>query len=723
MSWPAFSDYQTAIQNPRYCFQDPILKSGHPEPDPRLGLPISNSGNYAVVFPVLCSNQKWAVRCFSRKQTDREHRYDFISEYLNKVKLPWMAHFSYLKQGIRVNSDWFPIIKMEWIEGESLDKYISRNLNNTTTLLTLAASFAEMVQGLHRHNIAHGDLQHRNILINKGQLKLVDYDGLFVPGLGGLPCSEGGHPNYQSPLRTIDDFADYLDNFSSWVIYITLVAIASDPAAWKLNKGNDEALIFEKDDFQYPELSPAFDYFANSSDSRVKQLIFLLKNFAKVGLKEIPPLDTDRIPLTLGRGRIPDWLTDYIPQFSPTQEPWEDKLIIPKPLNLNISLETNSFQTEPIYPAKIHIKTNYTALGVGFWSTIVLATTCSLLSINSDFFSWVIGISAISVECWILGIIIAFGTLPEIKRRKKMRNQLRVIRDRINAAENIRGLLLQKITEINQSEQRYFEGYSVSYRKSSKKAKDAVDKCNFELKNALVKIAEKRKNVTDGISQEMSLQLQRIRLEKLNNQLRQLSIQQANITGIGDHIKGILINSGIRTAGDFTNVTVYKNYYRGTPGEIAYIVLSNGQNVRIPQIGPKKATSLLEWRNRAAIIYQNILPTTLSIEEQQAIRTSAANKLGQLNEEENKLRYDNKRKIEVITKMCKQEHDELKYNVSVVRKQTVKEFQEKRKQLEENFNLISGLKTEISQRSSELESLELLKLTTFFKNILSFRKE
>ncbi len=36
-----------------------------------------------------------------------------------------------------------------------------------------------------RHGLAHGDLQNGNALVDKTQLRLVDYDGMFVPAMGG----------------------------------------------------------------------------------------------------------------------------------------------------------------------------------------------------------------------------------------------------------------------------------------------------------------------------------------------------------------------------------------------------------------------------------------------------------------------------------------------------------------------------------------------------------
>ena len=67
-----------------------------------------------------------------------------------------------------------------------------------------AGKFVRMVRDLSALNIAHGDLQHGNLLVTpSGEPKLIDYDGMFVPGLAKIGACEKGHVNYQSPTRTM----------------------------------------------------------------------------------------------------------------------------------------------------------------------------------------------------------------------------------------------------------------------------------------------------------------------------------------------------------------------------------------------------------------------------------------------------------------------------------------------------------------------------------------
>ncbi|MBK8035367.1 MAG: hypothetical protein IPK17_38860 [Chloroflexi bacterium] len=50
--------------------------------------------------------------------------------------------------------------------------------------------------------MVHGDFQHGNIVVGAGEaIKLLDYDGMLVPGAIELPSGEIGHRHYQHPSR------------------------------------------------------------------------------------------------------------------------------------------------------------------------------------------------------------------------------------------------------------------------------------------------------------------------------------------------------------------------------------------------------------------------------------------------------------------------------------------------------------------------------------------
>ena len=128
MAWPTPQEYNEAIQNPATAFVDPELRAGQPVLTP-LGLPRPITGGFASVYQMVCAHQRvWAVRCFLRDFGDHQERYAAISDHLARANLPYMVNFSFLADGIRVGGRIHPLLKMQWVEGESFLTYVERNL-------------------------------------------------------------------------------------------------------------------------------------------------------------------------------------------------------------------------------------------------------------------------------------------------------------------------------------------------------------------------------------------------------------------------------------------------------------------------------------------------------------------------------------------------------------------------------------------------------------------
>ena len=206
MPWPLSQDYNEAIQTPTQCFSDPELRQGEAVCN-AMGMPVPCSGNFADVYAVQAGQRKWAVKCFTRQIPGLKERYAEVSKYLQQVKLPFMVDFQFLEQGIRVRGTWYPILKMQWVEGFPLNDFVRDNLDKPQVLQTLCQIWLKLAVRLREANLAHCDLQHGNVLLVPGtkanalSLKLVDYDGMCVPALEMLKSIELGHPAYQHPQR------------------------------------------------------------------------------------------------------------------------------------------------------------------------------------------------------------------------------------------------------------------------------------------------------------------------------------------------------------------------------------------------------------------------------------------------------------------------------------------------------------------------------------------
>jgi serine/threonine protein kinase len=253
MAWPNPNEYAEAIQNPKQAFSVPELQHSEVVTN-KMGLPRPISGNFATVFEVKSGGTKLAVRCFLREITNQQARYTAISKHLKAQKLSCMVGFEYLQQGIKVKGQWYPILKMDWTEGSRLDLYLEKNIQNPENIRNLAQKWNVLAKQLQQTGIAHGDLQHGNILITaQRDIKLIDYDGVFISEVIGLPSHEIGHRHYQHPSRSSDknvSLANYknIDNFSSAIIWFSLYALSIDGSLWQSTKAGEENLLFRDSD-------------------------------------------------------------------------------------------------------------------------------------------------------------------------------------------------------------------------------------------------------------------------------------------------------------------------------------------------------------------------------------------------------------------------------------------------------------------------------------------
>ena len=236
MRWPNNTAYTEAVRDyPHISFQDLKLKGGNPKRG-KDGFLMSYAGGFSIVFPIVKGLNTFALRCWTQEVGNAEVRYKEISAYLKRVGLPYFVDFEYVPTGILVNGTEYPITRMEWADGVSLRDFISQNLQRPHLFKVVADEFQKMIATLHKHQIAHGDLQDGNILLkrdgNSVEIKLIDYDSLFVPALHGQLDSIFGLPEYQHPERIAASgqaqATEKVDYFSELVIYLSFLALSEN---------------------------------------------------------------------------------------------------------------------------------------------------------------------------------------------------------------------------------------------------------------------------------------------------------------------------------------------------------------------------------------------------------------------------------------------------------------------------------------------------------------
>src|SRR5204863_8121339 len=140
----------------------------------------------------------------------------------------------------------------------------------------LGLIWLRLARRLREANLAHCDLQHGNVLLVPGRraeslaVKLIDYDGMFVPALAGSPSGEVGHPAYQHPQRLRDGTYNLeVDRFPHLVIYTALRGlIVGSRYLW--NKfDNGDNLLFRQQDLERPDDSAVFKELSKLKDNQL----------------------------------------------------------------------------------------------------------------------------------------------------------------------------------------------------------------------------------------------------------------------------------------------------------------------------------------------------------------------------------------------------------------------------------------------------------------------
>jgi hypothetical protein len=169
MSLPQSTEYDEAIQNSRSAFIDLELREATNDGPLFMGVPGGPvaSGNFAIVYRFKTGTRRLAVKCFTREKTDQQLRYQLIHQHLAAKKLRWTIDFTFIEEGIRVKGKIYPIVKMEWIENaKSLLSYINEAVVARQPIDSVCDQFYRMSADLRKHSIAHGDLQHANLVIS-----------------------------------------------------------------------------------------------------------------------------------------------------------------------------------------------------------------------------------------------------------------------------------------------------------------------------------------------------------------------------------------------------------------------------------------------------------------------------------------------------------------------------------------------------------------------------
>ena len=313
MSYPQIVEYHEAVQHPSQAFVDPELKQGAVAEN-NLGLPLVMSGGFALTYAVTTPRRKCAVRCFHREIPAIQQKYDAISKKLRALTDGCFVHFDFQQSGINVRQKTFPIVRMDWVEGDTLGIWLDKHFDDPRALEKARTDFASIARFLELKGVAHGDIQNGNVMVANGDIKLIDYDGMFVPGMRLGNGSETGHKHFQHPDRRVSDFGPKMDRFSFIALDLSLKAVIEDKSLYANFREGGETVVFKANDFAAPENSEIFRRLL--AMPKLKEQVRRFGAICEAPLTTVPTLDE-----FLAGHNIPAAKTQIKTQPSPAARP------------------------------------------------------------------------------------------------------------------------------------------------------------------------------------------------------------------------------------------------------------------------------------------------------------------------------------------------------------------------------------------------------------------
>ncbi|WP_127509291.1 protein kinase domain-containing protein [Actinoplanes solisilvae] len=623
--YPNGSAYVGALQHPQTAFTDPDLRAGTVQENV-LGFPDPRSGNFASVFKVTSPTGQWAVKCFTRQVEHQQQRYAAIDAALNRLEHAALVHFNYQPEGVNINGTRYPLLKMQWVDAQELLRWLEHHHRDQEKVFHLAGQLVDLVHALEDAGIAHGDLQHGNLLVTAaGKLVLVDYDGMFVPELAGYPATEKGLPHYQHPARSDADYGPGLDRFSAWVIYTSLYAIATHSPLWtELREPGAERLLFTHDDFLDPVTSTAFTALRTLGNTQLAKLGDALVSFARSPrLDRIPALDppdllgvastTIPTPRTPGpdTDQLPDWLTDHVPQTRAT--------------TTSSLLQENDDHKLPLqtFPGDSRLMAARLAIVTALLGAAGGVSGSRLTAINPLLW-YLLALTAVLLVAWL------YTRHPQVHARRQALQDHHDAKQATSKAHQQLSGAQHQLAEFEQRCRQHQNDFDTTRAAIAQKSRDAMTAASNVLRAALQQISGERTALGDGSGMRHAV-LARKQKEHVGYALTNSLITNDPPEDINTLRTKYLAEKGIRSAADFTGYYVSD---QGGRGERTYLRRAGGGSVYVKQIGKGCAANLVAWRESIEQRAERSAPKTLTAFEENWVRGELRRQLDLLDQRE-----------------------------------------------------------------------------------------
>jgi hypothetical protein len=275
--WPDRAEFHALMQNPSQHFVNDLFRQATFAT--KSGRILTWNGARTIVFRAQIEGQgPMALRFPLNEDNAASTRYQRLELHLAAHALDSFVPARWMPEGVATRAAVFPVMTMPWIDGAAINRHVFdavRSPAAKTELENLAQSWQRCCRALVDHQVAHGDIHAGNVLVQRSgngrtQLKHIDYDSVWVPGLTEASI-EIGIPGFQHPGRTLRHWGRDMDAFPNAVMYVSLIALASDPSLWRFND-SDDTMLFGADSFVRAPQGEIWDALRSSTDSRVRSL-------------------------------------------------------------------------------------------------------------------------------------------------------------------------------------------------------------------------------------------------------------------------------------------------------------------------------------------------------------------------------------------------------------------------------------------------------------------
>ncbi len=248
-----------------------------------------------------------ALKVYFENSAGREVGYKRI-DALRRQNDPLGAHLcpgEYVIGAVRPRGQPIDALIMNWVEGETLNKYVRKIVGDRQKLLALATAWRELVARMLESGYAHGDFCPSNVLVLQEErsirLVLIDNDSFSWDEHRGELEQMVGHDACQPPSRMSNPsrFADVkiVDHCSSLVMYLGIFSytVAGHNGRVEAPLPDDPGIVFRREDLEKPAESALFQWLCGLPGDEYKWLrdaATTLKHFLETDADpyDLPPL-------------------------------------------------------------------------------------------------------------------------------------------------------------------------------------------------------------------------------------------------------------------------------------------------------------------------------------------------------------------------------------------------------------------------------------------------